>query len=93
MRVAVVGATGNVGTSLLQSLAREPAVDSVLGLARRLPELQFEKTDWASADVVVDDLVPFIRGVDVWSERPGLSRIELIGGASKPGIGELSGAV
>ena len=31
MRVVVVGATGNVGTSVLRSLADEPAVDAVLG--------------------------------------------------------------
>jgi len=40
MRVVVVGATGNVGTSLLEALVAEPAVDSVLGLARRLPKLE-----------------------------------------------------
>ena len=38
MRMVVVGATGNVGTALLRSLAEEPVVDSILGIARRLPE-------------------------------------------------------
>ena len=39
MRVVVVGASGNVGTSVLRSLAAEPAVDSVLGVcpAARAP--------------------------------------------------------
>ena len=37
MRVVVVGASGNAGTSVLRSLAAEPAVDSVLGVCRRLP--------------------------------------------------------
>ncbi|MFL6009612.1 MAG: NAD-dependent epimerase, partial [Rubrobacteraceae bacterium] len=37
MRVVVVGATGNIGTSVLRSLEKEDRVESVLGLARRLP--------------------------------------------------------
>ncbi len=39
MRVVVTGATGNVGTSVVRALADDPAVTSVLGLARRRPEL------------------------------------------------------
>src|SRR3954467_13390278 len=64
MRVVVVGATGNVGTSVLHALAAESAVDSVLGIARRLPSLSFPKTEWAAADVVSDDLVPLFTGAD-----------------------------
>jgi nucleoside-diphosphate-sugar epimerase len=37
VRVAVVGATGNVGTSVLHSLASDPAVTSIVGIARRRP--------------------------------------------------------
>ncbi len=64
MRVVVVGATGNLGTSVLRSLADEPQVESVLGLARRIPNLTVPKVEWASADVVSDDLVPHLRGAD-----------------------------
>ena len=64
MRVVVVGATGNAGTSLLRSLGEERAVESVLGSARRLPALQFPRTEWAEADVVSSDLVPLFRGAD-----------------------------
>jgi len=46
-RVVVVGATGNVGTSLLRSLEHEPAVDQVLGVARRRPRLGLPKVEWA----------------------------------------------
>ncbi|MDQ3833559.1 MAG: NAD-dependent epimerase, partial [Actinomycetota bacterium] len=35
MRVVVLGATGNVGTSVLRSLEGEERVESILGLARR----------------------------------------------------------
>ena len=64
MRVVVVGASGNVGTSLLRSLAAEPAVESVLGVARRLPRAEFAKTEWAAADVSRLELVPLFRGAD-----------------------------
>jgi UDP-glucose 4-epimerase len=64
MRVVVVGATGNIGTSVLRSLEKEERVESVLGLARRLPGLTMPKVEWASADVVSDDLVPHFRGAD-----------------------------
>jgi len=65
MRVIIVGATGNVGTSVIKSLAREPAVTSVLGLARRLPQWDAAKTQWARADVATDDLVPHFRDAAV----------------------------
>jgi len=64
MRVVVVGATGNVGTSLVAALAEEPRVESVVGVARRLPRLVVPKTEWARADIAVDDLGPLFRGAD-----------------------------
>src|ERR687893_1495854 len=64
MRIVVVGATGNIGTSVLRSLENENSVESVLGLARRLPDLTMPKVEWASADVVDDDLVPHFRSAD-----------------------------
>ncbi|GAC1321804.1 MAG: SDR family oxidoreductase [Thermoleophilaceae bacterium] len=64
MRVVVIGATGNVGTSVLSALADEPAVDSVLGIARRRPKAEFPKTEWAAADITTDELDPLLRGAD-----------------------------
>src|SRR3954451_13645928 len=64
MRVVVVGATGNVGTSLLAALAEDDQVDSVVGVARRRPELRVDKVEWAEADVASSDLVPLFRGAD-----------------------------
>ncbi len=64
MRVVVVGATGNVGTSVLRSLENEDRVESVLGLARRRPGLRMPKVEWAEADFTRDDLVPHFRGAD-----------------------------
>ena len=64
MRIVVVGATGNVGTSVLDALARDDAVESILGLARRRPTADYAKTEFAAADVTRDDLVPHFRGAD-----------------------------
>ena len=64
MRVVVVGASGNVGTSLLAALAGEPGIDSVLALARRVAELEFPKTEWAYADIATSDLARRFRGAD-----------------------------
>ena len=75
MRVVVTGASGNVGTSLLESLGREPVVDSVLGLARRAPTIDLPKVQWASADVTDADLAPLFARADAlvhlaWTIQP-----------------------
>ena len=64
MRVVILGATGNVGTSVLRSLSAEPQVESILGVARRRPGLRMDKVEWATADISRDDLVPVVRGAD-----------------------------
>jgi len=48
---------------VLEALAGEPHV-SVLGIARRLPELDLPHVEWAAADVTSSDLVPLFRGAD-----------------------------
>jgi UDP-glucose 4-epimerase len=65
MRVVVTGATGNVGTSLVRRLSTEPAVTSIVGVARRAPELDLPKVEWVAADVSRDDLGPAFAGADV----------------------------
>ncbi|HEU4448512.1 MAG TPA: NAD-dependent epimerase/dehydratase family protein [Gaiellaceae bacterium] len=64
MRVVVVGATGNVGTSLVRALSAERAVDEVVGVARRAPELELPRVAWRTADIASDDLRPVVRGAD-----------------------------
>ena len=65
MRVVITGATGNVGTTLIEVLGAEPEVDTIVGLARRAPGWQPPKTTWAEVDVAKDDLEPHFRGADV----------------------------
>lgn len=60
----MVGATGNAGTSTVRALSSDPAVDSIVGLARRLPDLQVDKVEWREADVRTSDLVSIFRGAD-----------------------------
>ena len=64
MRVVITGASGNTGTSLLQALAEEDRVDSILGLARRRPQLRAPKVEWKQADVRSADLRPLFEGAD-----------------------------
>jgi nucleoside-diphosphate-sugar epimerase len=79
MRVVVTGATGNVGTSLVGALAQDPAIEEIVGLARRLPQLELPRTRWVRADVVVDDLSWYFRGADcvvhlAWLIQPSRDR-------------------
>ncbi|HEV2999262.1 MAG TPA: NAD-dependent epimerase/dehydratase family protein [Solirubrobacteraceae bacterium] len=76
MRIVVVGATGNHGTSLCRRLSADPNVDLVLGVARRLPSLSLPKVEWIEADVTRDALDPIVSGADavmslVWLIQPG----------------------
>src|SRR3954449_11078418 len=82
MRVVVVGATGNVGTSLLHALAGDPNVDSIVGVARRLPAMTFPGVEWQQADIRTDDLVSLFRGADAvvhlaWLIQPSRDEAEL----------------
>src|SRR3712207_3532831 len=82
MRVVVVGATGNVGTSVLSALSRDADVDSIVGVARRVPRMRFARTEWAAADIRRDDLVPIFRGADAvvhlaWLIQPSRDSAEL----------------
>ena len=76
MRVVVTGATGNVGTSVLEALAGEAGVDEIIAVARRAPQQTFPRTVFVAADVVQSDLAPILRGADAvvhlaWLIQPG----------------------
>src|SRR3954468_21032114 len=64
MRVVVTGASGNVGTSVLEALGAEPQVQEIVGIARRVPEVEMAKVEWVGADVVKDALEPLFDGAD-----------------------------
>lgn len=64
MRVVVFGATGNVGTSVLEALAGDPRVQEIVGVARRVPAAAWPRTRWVRADVAADPLEPIVEGAD-----------------------------
>lgn len=75
MRVVVTGASGNVGTSVLEALGAEPQVSEIVGIARRVPEVAMPKVEWVGADVVTDALEPIFDGADAvvhlaWAIQP-----------------------
>jgi UDP-glucose 4-epimerase len=82
MRVVIVGASGNIGTSLLEALQAETRIESVLAVARRLPKLELPRTEWASADITRDDLTSLFRGADAvvhlaWAIQPSRDEASL----------------
>ncbi len=91
MRVVVVGATGNVGSSLVRLLAEDARIDSIVGVARRRPSIDPPKTTWVEADIVDADLVAHFRGADAvvhlaWLIQPSrdleqLERVNVEGSA------------
>lgn len=72
MRVAVTGASGNVGTAVLRRLRRAEDVTQIIGLSRRPPAdravAPYDGVTWVSADVgdpsAVDLLAATFAGVD-----------------------------
>ena len=83
MRVVVVGATGNVGTSLVRALATDERVEEIVGVARRLPrEWEQPKTRFVQADVARHPLEPIFEGADAvvhlaWLIQPSRDQHEL----------------
>jgi nucleoside-diphosphate-sugar epimerase len=105
MRVVVVGATGNVGTSVVQALVADEQIETVVGIARRRPQWQPPKTTWIGADISRDDLVSHFRGADAvvqlaWIFQPThdelatwrnnvLGSIRVFEAAAEAGVGAL----
>ena len=66
MRVVVVGASGNVGTAVLRRLVAEPAVDALVGVARRPPVragAPYDAVGWEAVDVAAPAAVERLTGV------------------------------
>jgi UDP-glucose 4-epimerase len=64
MRVVVVGASGNIGTSVLAALTADPEVTSIAAVARRPAASTDPKVEWSARDVTSDDLDGVMDGAD-----------------------------
>ncbi len=94
-RIAVTGASGNVGTALLRRLAAESEPPAVRGVVRRVPTADepYAGVEWVSADLAekgsADHLRAAFDGVDAvvhlaWLIQPGRDR-ELLRRANQDG--------
>jgi UDP-glucose 4-epimerase len=75
MRIAVIGASGNLGMAAVRALGRDDAVTEIVGIARRRPDIVPPKVRWHQADVIYDSLVDALRGADAavhlaWAIQP-----------------------
>ena len=75
MKVVVTGATGNVGTCVVEALSDSAEIEEIVGLARRRPRWSPQKTRWVEADVVRSDLAESFAGADAvvhlaWAIQP-----------------------
>ena len=64
MRVVVIGATGNIGTSVVAALTPDPAISSIVAVARRPAADADPKVQWRELDVTRDDLDRVMDGAD-----------------------------
>ncbi|HEV7585472.1 MAG TPA: NAD-dependent epimerase/dehydratase family protein [Solirubrobacteraceae bacterium] len=79
MRIVVIGATGNVGTSVMDSLLADASVEEIVAVARRRPETSWARTRFVAADVSRDQLEPILAGADAvihlaWLIQPSRDR-------------------
>ncbi|KZX21441.1 NAD-dependent epimerase/dehydratase family protein [Rathayibacter tanaceti] len=64
MRIAIVGATGNLGTALLRRLHGEAGVEEVVGIARRAPRPHSEEyrgVRWVEVDLASSEAPRLLR--------------------------------
>lgn len=65
MKIVIVGATGNVGTSVLTALGDAPSVEQIVAVARRPATFADRRVRFAALDIAHDDLDESLEGADV----------------------------
>ena len=79
MRVAVTGATGNVGTAVVRALRAHPEIEQIVGIARRPPSAADGSVKWLALNILNDDLTSPFTGIDAvihlaWLIQPSRDR-------------------
>jgi UDP-glucose 4-epimerase len=64
MRVVVTGASGNVGSTLVERLGDHAEVTSIVGICRRRHAWRPPRTEWHFLDIAEDDLMAAFSGAD-----------------------------
>lgn len=59
-RIAVTGATGNVGMALLSRLRQDPGFERIVGLVRRPPEWSADRIEWRELDLADEGTAPTV---------------------------------
>lgn len=75
VQIVILGATGNLGTALVDLVSAAADVTSVVAVARRPAEIGSPKVRFVPADITRDDLRAVVRGADVvvhlaWAIQP-----------------------
>lgn len=79
MRTVVLGATGNVGSAVLRALIADPAIEQIVGFARRRPPIELPKVRWVTGDILEHDLTELVTGAAavinlIWRIQPSRDR-------------------
>jgi UDP-glucose 4-epimerase len=74
-RIVITGATGNVGTSVIEALKDEHGIEEIIAVARRQASFDDPRVSFIAANVVTADLRSIFAGADVvlhlaWAIQP-----------------------
>lgn len=92
MRVVVVGATGNIGSALVERLSADPGIQQVVGVSRRQPEALPAGVEWQQQDLGDEVPTDLLEGADAvvhlaWlfqpSHRPDITWESNVAGSAR----------
>lgn len=75
VRIVITGATGNIGSSNVEAASGTQEIEEIVGVARRRPTWDPDRTTWVEADIQGADLTRLFEGADAvihlaWAIQP-----------------------